>query len=247
VAPEPARIAVTDDRLYFRQLLAGRDFAKADPVARTMENFVYLVGDRQTGDCLAVDPAWDVAGLVEVAGTDGMRIAGALVTHWHPDHVGGSMMGHDVRGLADLLALAPGRIHVHAADVEWVCLMTGLGPADLTPVQSGDKVAVGAIEVECLHTPGHTKGSQCFRCGKALISGDTLFAEGCGRTDLPGGDVEEMWRTLYERLLALPSDLVLYPGHDYGHTPPAPLDAVRRTNSVLRAPDRSTFLRMWGR
>ena len=87
----------------------------------------------------------------------------------------------------------------------------------------------------------------CFRCGGALISGDTLFLEGCGRTDLPGGDIEEMWRTLYERLLTLPAELVLYPGHDYGKRPPTALADVRRTNTALQAPDYATFRRMRGR
>lgn len=238
---------MTNDRLYLRQLLAGRDFAVGDPVARMMENFVYLVGDRDTGECLAVDPAWDVPGIVSAAAADGFRVAGALVTHWHPDHVGGPMMGHDVQGLPALLTHAPGPIWVHHDDVDLVCLVTGVSKGDLRPVRSGDKVTVGAIEVECLHTPGHTKGSQCFRCGQALISGDTLFAQGCGRTDLPGGDVEEMWRTLYERLLTLPRDLVLYPGHDYGHQPPSTLGQLATTNPVLRAPSREVFLAQWGR
>jgi glyoxylase-like metal-dependent hydrolase (beta-lactamase superfamily II) len=235
-----------DDRLYLRQLAAGRDFGVGDPVAAMMENFVYLIGDTESRECLVVDPAWDVRGIVTAAEADGYRITGALVTHWHPDHVGGSMMGHDVEGLPALLEIAPCPIHVHEADAEFVQLMTGLSRSDLSTVSSGDRVRVGAVEVECLHTPGHTKGSQCFRCGQALVSGDTLFLEGCGRTDLPGGDVEEMWRTLYERLLALPADLVLYPGHDYGKGPPTPLEQVRRTNPALRAPDRETFLRMRG-
>lgn len=235
-----------DDRLYLRQLAAGRDFGVGDPVARMMQNFVYLVGDRQTRECLVVDPAWDVAGVVRCAEADGYRVTGALVSHWHPDHVGGPMMGHDVEGLARLLQLVAVPVHVHRADVTWVKLMTGLGDSDLAPVSGGDKVRVGAIEVECLHTPGHTEGSQCFRCGQALIAGDTLFLDGCGRTDLPGGDVQEMWRTLHERLLALPGDLVLYPGHDYGDRPSAPLDHVRRTNRTLAAPDYATFLRLRG-
>jgi hydroxyacylglutathione hydrolase len=235
-----------NDRLVLRQLAAGRDFAQGDPVARMMDNFVYLIGDAETRECLVVDPAWDVPGIVEAAGALGFTITGALVTHWHPDHVGGNLMGHDVQGLGKLLEVAPCPIHVHRADAPLVKLMTGVSDADLRLVGSGDKVTVGAIEVECLHTPGHTEGSQCFRCRQALISGDTLFLDGCGRTDLPGGDVEQMWRTLYERLMALPGDLVLYPGHHYGAKPSAPLDEVRRTNSMLRAPDYATFLAMRG-
>jgi glyoxylase-like metal-dependent hydrolase (beta-lactamase superfamily II) len=82
-----------ESRLYFRQLLAGRDFARADPIARQMVNFVYLVGDRQTGEAVVIDPAYDVGGILDVLEADGMHLVGALATHYHPDHVGGSMMG----------------------------------------------------------------------------------------------------------------------------------------------------------
>jgi hydroxyacylglutathione hydrolase len=234
-----------DDRLYLRTLRAGVDFGVGDGVARMMDNLLYLVGDRQTRECLVVDPAWDVPAVLAAAEGDGFTVVGALVTHWHPDHVGGNMMGHDVQGLPALLSARSVPVYVNEGDVDFVKLMTGLGDSDLRPVTNGHRVQVGAVEVECLHTPGHTRGSQCFRCGQALIAGDTLFLEGCGRTDLPGGDVEEMWRTLYERLLALPADLVLYPGHDYAKRPPAPLAEVRRTNSALQAPDLSTFRRLW--
>jgi glyoxylase-like metal-dependent hydrolase (beta-lactamase superfamily II) len=234
------------DAVYLRQLKAGRDFGLGNPVATMMENFVYLVGDPVRRECLVVDPAWDVRGIVDAAETEGYTITGALVSHWHPDHVGGSMMGHDVEGLAQLLAVHPVPVHVHRADAELVRAMTGLSASDLVLHDSGDKVSAGDVEVECLHTPGHTQGSQCFRCGKALISGDTLFLSGCGRTDLPGGDVEEMWRTLTHRLLTLPRDLVLYPGHDYGAKPHATMDEVARTNPVLQAPSLETFLRMRG-
>ena len=79
-----------DERLYFRQLLSGRDFAKADPMAQQMVNFVYAIGDRTTGECLLVDPAYAVADLVNTVAADGMQVTGVLATHYHPDHVGGS-------------------------------------------------------------------------------------------------------------------------------------------------------------
>lgn len=235
-----------DDRLYIRQLKAGRDFALGDFVAQQMANFVYLVGDRVTRECLVVDPAWDVQGIVNAAASDDMRITGALITHYHPDHVGGPLFGHDVQGLAQLMAINPCPIHVHEAEAEGVRMLTGLSKSDLSTHSSGHRVKAGEVEVECLHTPGHTPGSQCFRCAGALISGDTLFLQGCGRVDLPGGDPEEMYRTLTQRLSTLPGDLTLYPGHDYGQVPHAPLDEVRRSNPVLRLPDEATYKRMMG-
>ena len=89
-----------DDRFYFRQLLAGRDFAVGDPVATQMVNFAYLIGDRASGKCVVIDPAYSVADLLDVVGADGMELSGALVTHYHPDHCGGTMMGMRIEGAA---------------------------------------------------------------------------------------------------------------------------------------------------
>jgi glyoxylase-like metal-dependent hydrolase (beta-lactamase superfamily II) len=117
---------------------------------------------------------------------------------------------------------------------------------DLHLHDSGDRVLAGDVEVECLHTPGHTAGSQCFRCKNALIAGDTLFLQGCGRLDLPGSDVDEMWRTLTQRLATLSGDTVLYPGHDYGSKPSASMDEVRATNPSLQVPNLDAWRRMKG-
>ncbi len=206
-----------------------------------MDNFVYLIGDVNKREAIVVDPAWDVDGICEIAEADGMKIVGALCSHYHPDHVGGAMMGHTVQGIARLLERTGGvPIHVHAADIPYVVGVTGVATSDLTPRRHGDRIEVGDVHVEWLHTPGHTPGSSCFRCKNALLSGDTVFMSGCGRTDLPGGDTEEMYRTLHERLAALPGDLVLYPGHNYGGAS-APLSEVRRTNPFLATDGPSAF------
>jgi hydroxyacylglutathione hydrolase len=219
--------------LYFRQLLAGRDFAKKDRAATQMMNFAYLIGDRDKGECFIVDPAWDVDGLVTIAESDGLKVSGALITHYHPDHCGGSMFGFSVQGAARLLELCSAKLHVHKAEAEGVMIVTEVSKSDLVLHEGNDVVHIGDIEVELLHTPGHTPGSQCFRLKDALISGDTLFLQGCGRVDLPGGDREEMRRTLTQRLATLPDELVLYPGHAYGGEH-APLKDVRATNPSLR-------------
>lgn len=225
-----------DDRFYLRQLKGGREFGANNPAAAQMANFVYLIGDRQTRECLVVDPAWDVDGILEVIKADDMRLVGALVTHYHPDHVGGSLFGRmPVQGITRLLELQPVPIHVHAAEAHGVGVVTGVSKTDLVTHHSGDVIKAGDVEVELLHTPGHTPGSSCFRCRGALIAGDTLFLDSCGRVDLPGGDPEEMRRTLSQRIMGLPDDLTLYPGHDYGKRPNAPLGDVKRDNRSIRA------------
>ena len=170
-----------DDRLYFRQLPAGRDFARTDPVARQMVNFVYLIGDRATGEALVVDPAYDVAGCWSMAPADDMRITGALVTHYHPDHVGGEMMGLRIDGVESLLAAAPVPVHVQADEAPWVTRVTGVSQGDLVTHASGDVVRWARSASSWSSPRGNTPGSQCFFVdGRYLVSGDTLFLEGCG-------------------------------------------------------------------
>ena len=239
-------IAVNDDNLYFRQLLAGRDFALENPIAGQMVNFCYLIGDRSTRKAVVVDPAWDVKDLVDAAEKDGMELVGALATHYHPDHVGGDLFGHDIEGLARLLELKGMKVHVQKPEAEGVRLMTGVSDTDLALHDGGDRLSLGEVEIEFVHTPGHTPGSQCFLVRGRLVSGDTLFVKGCGRVDLPGGDPEEMYRTLTERLAKLPDDVVLYPGHDYAEQPTSTLGEQRQTNYALRVSSLDDWLRMMG-
>jgi len=235
-----------EDRCYFRQLLAGRDFAVGDPVASQMVNFSYLVGDRDTGECVVVDPAYAVGDLVDAAADDGMRITGALVTHYHPDHCGGSMMGMRIEGAAELMELVDVPVHVQADETEWVLKVTDLDRRNLVPHGAGDVVRVGEVPIELIHTPGHTPGSQCFLVDGRLVAGDTLFLDGCGRTDLPGGDPEALYFSLTRTLAAVPDDVVLYPGHQYSVAAHAPMGETRRHNVVFRAGSLDQWLRMFG-
>ena len=222
------------DRLYFRQLLSGRDFAATDMIAQQMRNFAYLIGDRQTGDTVVVDPAYAAGDLVDALEADGMHLSGVLVTHHHPDHVGGSMMGFELKGLADLLERQSVPVHVNNLEADWVSRVTGIARSELTEHTHGDVVKVGDIDIELLHTPGHTPGSQCFLLDGRLVAGDTLFLEGCGRTDFPGGDVDDMFRSL-QALAKLSGDPTVFPGHWYSAEPSASLSEVRQTNYVYRA------------
>ena len=221
------------DRLYFRQLLSGRDFALGDGIAEQMRNFAYLIGDRQTGDCVVVDPAYAAGDLVDTLEADGMHLSGVLVTHHHPDHVGGSMMGFELKGLAELLERVSVPVHVNSEEALFVSRITGIPMSDLTAHEHGDKVSIGDIEIELLHTPGHTPGSQCFLLDGRLIAGDTLFLEGCGRTDFPGGDSDEIFRSL-QKLAQLSGDPTVFPGHWYSAEPSASLSEVKRSNYVYR-------------
>jgi glyoxylase-like metal-dependent hydrolase (beta-lactamase superfamily II) len=235
-----------DDRVYFRQLLSGRDFATTDNVARQMVNFVYLIGDRETGEAVVVDPAYDIRGLLDILAADDMKLTGALATHYHPDHVGGSMGGFTISGVRELLTLHPVPIHVQGDEAPWVKRVTDASDSDLVLHESGDTVMVGDIPIELIHTPGHTPGSQCFYVDGKLVAGDTLFLEGCGRLDLPGGDPVAMYESLTQKLAKVPDDAILYPGHQYSMEPSASMGETRQMNYVFRPKTAEQWLMMFG-
>jgi glyoxylase-like metal-dependent hydrolase (beta-lactamase superfamily II) len=235
-----------DDRMYFRQLLSGRDFAQHDNVARQMVNFVYLIGDRDTGEAVAVDPAYDIRGLLDILAADDMKLVGALATHYHPDHVGGSMGGFTISGVRELLTLHPVPIHIQTDEAQWVKRVTDASDSDLVLHESGDTVMVGEIPIELIHTPGHTPGSQCFFVDGKLVAGDTLFLEGCGRLDLPGGDPVAMYESLTQKLAKVPDDAILYPGHQYSMESFASMGETRQMNYVFRPKTAEQWLMMFG-
>lgn len=232
-------------RLYFRQILAGMDIAEDDPIAQQMVNFVYLIGDRETGEAVVVDPAYDPQAVLDLLAADDMTLVGALGTHYHGDHVGGNLFGHQIPGIADLLELTQVPIHVQADEVEWVTKTTGVPADHLAAHASGDTVMVGEIPITLIHTPGHTPGSQCFLVDGKLVAGDTLFLDGCGRTDLPGSDPEQMYYSLTQRLGAVPDDAVLYPGHLYSEKPSATMAETRQRNVVFRPQSLEQWLMMF--
>lgn len=226
--------------LYFAQIPVGE-----------MANFAYLVGNQETRECLLVDPAWSVDALLDQAEADGMRVTGALVTHYHQDHVGGSIFGMEIEGLARLMARAPVPVHVHGHEAEGVRKVTGLSASDLVQHEGGDTLELGGVRVRLLHTPGHTPGSQCFLVEEPgapgrLVSGDTLFLGSCGRVDLPGGDPEAMYESLTQKLAALPDDTLLYPGHLYSADPSSTIGEQKRRNPYLRVARLEDFLSFMG-
>jgi glyoxylase-like metal-dependent hydrolase (beta-lactamase superfamily II) len=234
------------DRLYFRQLLAGRDFARNDDFARQMVNFVYLVGDRDTGETVVIDPAWAPGELVDIVEEDGMRLVGAVATHYHADHIGGEIFGRSIAGIVELLERVDVPVHVQHAELPWVTRSTGVSPSDLVEHDGEDVITVGAAEIRTVHTPGHTPGSQCLLVGGRLVAGDTLFLVGCGRMDLPGSDPAAMYDSLVHRLARLPDDVVVYPGHLYSEEPSASLGETKRWNPVLTPRPEQEWLSLFG-
>ena len=218
-----------NDDLYLEQLLVG-----------PMDNFIYLVGSKSTREVAIIDPAWDIDALLTHIKEKDLKLTSVLVTHYHPDHIGGGMGGHSIEGIAELLEKDPVKIFVHKLEAEGVKKVTGVSDIDLNIVESGDHLTIGKNDIEFLHTPGHTPGSLCFKANNNLVSGDTLFVQGCGRVDLPGSNSEDMFHSL-QKLSALPNETILYPGHNYSAEPYESMERVKEINTYLRIED----LDMW--
>jgi hydroxyacylglutathione hydrolase len=225
---------VADDTIYLEQMELG-----------PMQNFVYLIGDPVAHECVVVDPAWEIDTIVETAQARGMTITGALVTHTHQDHVGGSLaswgMPGRIPGVEDLLGRVKAKVYVHKAEREF---LRGFG-SDVVAVDNHATLAIGRLTLTFMHTPGHTPGSQCFLIDGRLVSGDTLFIGSCGRTDLPGSDPAQMYESLTQRLAALPDSTMLFPGHNYGG-PSSTIGDEKRDNPFMRFASLGDFLRTMG-
>lgn len=230
--------------LYFRQLLAGQQVARHHPIAAQMANFMYAIGDPTTRRALVVDPAWDVDSLLDTVRADDYEVSGVLITHYHPDHVGGDLFGLQVEGVTRLLERNAVPLYVNKHEAEGLKKVTGVTDSDLTKVEGGDVLSLGSQKIRFLHTPGHTPGSQCFLLGDRLIAGDTLFVQGCGRVDLPGGDSEALYHSLTDVLAKLPETTILYPGHHYGPTPTSTIGDELQSNIYMRVRSLDDWKRM---
>ncbi len=222
------------DDLYIEQLRCG-----------PMQNFVYLVGSKRTREVALVDPAWAIDPLLEHIEEKGLTLAAALVTHYHPDHCGGHMMGQEIEGVAALLERKGVKVYINKHEADGLRKITAISESDLERVDSEDTLTIGDVEIRFLHTPGHTPGSQCFLARDALVSGDTLFVRGCGRVDLPGSDPAELHQSL-RRLAGLPEQTVLYPGHQYSEESQSTIGQELATNPYLRIPTEEKWRELMG-
>ena len=220
------------DRLYFKQFELG-----------PMQNYVYLIGSSETRKVAVVDAAWQIDTILRIAAEDDVEITHALVTHTHPDHVGGRFSGIDIEGVTELLDKCNAKVVVQKSEAEF---LKGLSPSDLIKAESGDKIDVGGMEIQLLHTPGHTPGSQCFLVDDRIVSGDTLFIGACGRVDLPGGNAEQLYYSLTQKLMALPDDTILFPGHNYSDRPTSTLGEEKQSNPYFQFHSLKQFLAAMG-
>lgn len=212
-----------------------------------MQNYVYFIANPENQESFVVDPAWDVEFIEQEAQKLNLDLKGILITHGHPDHT---------NGIEALLKIHDIPVYVSCHEASFYKPIT----ENIVEVEAGQELELGNLKVKLLHSPGHTPGSQCFfvksnktkfqadeniflETENILISGDTLFLDGCGRCDLPGGDVEILFDTLANVLCKLPNDTVIFPGHNYHHLKCDCLEKQKQTNPYLRFDNLQSFIK----
>jgi hydroxyacylglutathione hydrolase len=185
-----------------------------------LQNFCEILYCPETREAAIVDPAWEVDRLLKEVERLGLKVTTALITHTHNDHI---------EGVDALVAKTGATVVVSPREAAAV---SAPGRKMLDAVDGLD-VAIGKRGLRVLDTPGHTVGGTCYLADGYVVTGDVLFVGGCGRTDFRGGDIAEMWKSL-QRLMRLPEETRVYPGHDYGDTPTSTIGQELRTNRFIR-------------
>ena len=194
-----------------------------------MDNFVYVIEDDVSKSCAIVDPAWDVTAIIECIQSRELELVYILLTHGHFDHTD---------GLADCLAYK--EVPVYMSKQELPKLIPN--QQNLIFTNDNDVIPFGSNHIKIMHTPGHSPGGQCFYIDDHLITGDTLFINGCGRCDLGGSSIDGMYESL-ERIKSLPDDTLIYPGHHYDDKPIDTLINQKKTNRFLLCQNKDEFIR----
>ena len=194
------------------------------PVGK-MANFTYLIIDNEEKEIAIVDPSWDLEKIFEIINKNKYKVTYIINTHSHFDHV----LGND-----QIIAITKCKVIQHKNSLE---------KHDIS-VNDGDKFMIGKTIVQVLFTPGHSKDSICLIVDfKIIITGDTLFVGNCGRTDLPGSDPEEMYNSLFGKIIKLDNNMIVYPGHNYGYKPTSTIKEEKKNNYVLIPRSKNEFIK----
>ena len=192
-----------------------------------------ILGDESTRQAIVIDPGDEIDQILLVLAKHHLRVTAILITHAHIDHIGGAQKLKVATGAPVYMNENDSPLH-DALDIQagWLGMPTPERTTIDTPLRDGDRLRLGATELLALHTPGHTQGSVSIwiPSENKLIAGDTLFRDSIGRTDLPGGDSRQILRSIQEKLLPLPEDAVVIPGHGG----PTTIGREKKFNPFLR-------------
>jgi len=199
-----------------------------------MQNFVYLIGDEEAKEAAAVDAGWDVDKIIDIANKEKLKIAKIILTHYHYDHAQKAIELAD-KTHADIL--------FHEDDEQF--LKSTIKNKKIIKIKNDEAINIGKLKIKIIHTPGHTPGSICLLTGNKLLTGDTLFVNAIGRTDLPGGNALQLFESL-QKLKILDDNIEIYPGHDYGETTFSTIGHEKKNNPYFKCETKEQFLNLLG-
>ena len=187
-----------------------------------MQNFAYVIGDEKSKEAAVVDPAWENNKILKIIKKYDLKINKILVTHTDFDHI---------EGVKEIFDMTNAAVYVHKNGEKDI---KNLGINKINTIAEGDEIDIGKIKISVLSTPGHKPSCVCFLVGTdKLLTGDTLFVEGCGRVDMPGGNIKKQYESL-QRLKQMYENIEVYPGHDYGSIPHSTIKHEKENNPFLR-------------
>jgi hydroxyacylglutathione hydrolase len=189
------------------------------------DNFSYVIADEAAKQAAVVDPSFNSDAIIQLLKNRGLNAEYVINTHGHIDHTAGNEDFKSSFG-AKIVAHRLSKIH------------KDIGVVD------GDTISVGVVSIKVIHTPGHTADGICLLADGKLLTGDTLFVGECGRTDLPGGSPEDMYRSLFQKLMKLDDSVEVYPGHDYGTSPRSTIGIEKKTNYTLEKRTLQEFVKV---
>ena len=200
-----------------------------------MQNFVYIIGDEKTKEAVVIDAGWNIDEIIEAANKEKLKITKIILTHYHYDHV---------QRVNELIDKTNAEVYFHE-DEEQSLKAAVKSKTKIIKLKDNDTINIGKLKIKVIHTPGHTPGSICLLVENKLLTGDTLFVNAIGRTDLPGGDALKLFESL-QKLKKLEDNVEIYPGHDYGTTKFSTIGNEKKNNPYFRCKTKEEFMRFIG-
>ena len=187
-----------------------------------MKNFAYIISDNDTKKTAIVDPAWEIDKILDITTKNNLNIIYIINTHSHFDHISGN---EEI---------------IKQTNAKLISYYKSPQKPDI-PVSENDEITLGNTTMKVIHTPGHCPDSICIIIGDKILTGDTLFVGNCGRIDLPGGNIDELYTSLFNKIYKLDDKLEVYPGHDYGKKPFSTIEYEKKHNYVLEPRNLNEF------
>lgn len=200
-----------------------------------MQNFSYIVCDEKSKEVVVVDAGWEIEKLIEIANNNKLKIEKIILTHSHFDHV---------QKADELAEKTNAGVYFHEFEFDEIKKFIK-NDIKIIKLKNNDEINVGNLKIKAIHTPGHTPGAICLLVQNKLITGDTLFVNAIGRTDLAGGDAIKLFESL-QKLKKLDDDVEVYPGHDYGEIPFSTIGGEKKTNPYFMCSTKEQFLNLLG-